>query len=262
MSTFEINEQYVTSSPSPQNALDIFRGEWSSRLPSPLDALNAGAALLFDDPRITWMLEKTGGCQGLQVLELGPLEAGHSYMLEKAGSAQVVSVESNTHAFLKCLIVKELLGLSKVKFLCGDFVSYLRDAEHKFDLCIASGVLYHMMNPVELIALLASRCSKHVFFWTHYYNSDVIHGDPVLTKKFPSEEAAEHQGFKHALHRYEYLDALGWGGFCGGSTHYSHWMSRDDILRCINYFGFSNVEIGFDEPNHPNGPSFAVLASR
>lgn len=262
MSTFEINEQYATSTPSPQNALDVFRGEWSSRLPPPLDTLNAGAALLFDDPRIAWMLEKAGGCQDLQVLELGPLEAGHSYMLEKAGAAQVVSVESNTHAFLKCLIVKELLGLSKVKFLCGDFVSYLRDRERKFDLCIASGVLYHMVNPAELIALLASRCARHVFFWTHYYDSDVIRKHSTLTKKFPGEEAAEYQGFKHVLYRYEYLDALGWGGFCGGSARYSYWMSRDDILRCINYFGFSNVEIGFDDPNHPNGPSFALLASR
>jgi hypothetical protein len=207
-------------------------------------------------------LEKIGGCAGLNVLELGPLEAGHSYMLEKSGASQITSIESNTHAYLKCLIVKELLELSRVHFLCGDFVAYLRDAESKFDLGIASGVLYHMTNPAELIALLSRRCDKHIYFWTHYYDPAVIKSNPVLAKKFPDEITAEHNGFKHTLYRYEYQGALGWGGFCGGSAHHSYWMNRDDILGCLKSFGFSKVEIDFDDPNHPNGPSFALLASR
>lgn len=262
MTTFEINEQYVTSAPCPQNALDIFRGEWSSRLPAPLDGLTAGAALLFDDPRIKWALERIGGCAGRKIIELGPLEAGHTYMLENAGADKIISIESNTHAYLKCLIVKELLKISRASFLCGDFVAFLRESTEQFDLGIASGVLYHMINPVELIALLSMRCDKHMFFWTHYYDPEVIGNNPVLTRKFSAEENSEYQGFDHKLYRYEYQDALGWGGFCGGNAHYSHWMTREDILRCIRNFGFNSIEIEFDAPDHPNGPSFAILANR
>ena len=36
-----------------------------------------------------------------------------------------------------------------------------------FDICFASGVLYHMRNPAELIALIA-RATDRVLLWTHY----------------------------------------------------------------------------------------------
>jgi hypothetical protein len=43
-----IFDRYVTSAPSAQNALDIFADAWVSKLPPPLDALQAGAVPLFD----------------------------------------------------------------------------------------------------------------------------------------------------------------------------------------------------------------------
>lgn len=87
----------------------------------------------------------------LTVLELGPLEAGHTYMLEKMGARSIVAVEANSRAYLKCLIVKELFELKRAKFLLGDFVAYLKNNTRHFDLCLASGVLYHMQNPAELL---------------------------------------------------------------------------------------------------------------
>jgi hypothetical protein len=38
----EIIDYYVKSAPSVQNALDIFQGEWASKLPGDLSLLNAG----------------------------------------------------------------------------------------------------------------------------------------------------------------------------------------------------------------------------
>jgi hypothetical protein len=246
-----ILDQYVLSVPSPQNAIDIFEGEWSSELPD--TNLLAGSITLFDDYRIKWFTEHLGGFQNKKVLELGPLEAGHTYMLERLGAASITSIEANTRAFLKCLIVKEVFDLGHARFLCGDFVEYLRTNRQQFDVCLASGVLYHMTNPVELVALLA-KTADHVCLWTHYFDPDTL--------QFPSHQEAEYAGFSHTLYRREYGEGLNWAGFCGGCRPYHCWMTRDDIIKCLRYFGLTEITIGIEEPHHQNGPAFTLVASR
>src|SRR3954447_24127366 len=95
-----ILNSYVRSAPSAQNALDIFKGEWASRLPSPCADLCAGPLPLFADTRISRFLDEIGGITGKTVLELGPLEGGHSYMLDRAGPSEIVSIEGNSRAYL------------------------------------------------------------------------------------------------------------------------------------------------------------------
>jgi hypothetical protein len=114
---------YVQGSPSDQKALDIFKGEWSSQLPGACKELKAGTVPLFEDARMVWAAEQLGGFSGQRVIELGPLEAGHTYMLESLGAESILAVEANKRAFLKCLIVKEILRLNRSRFVLGDFVS-------------------------------------------------------------------------------------------------------------------------------------------
>ena len=140
--TESIMDSYVANSPTPQNAVDLFKGEWSSKLPDDI-RVESGTAELFSDARILQMLDRLGGIEGLSVLELGPLEAAHTTMLDRAGAASVTAVEANTRAYMKCLIVKELLGLKVSKFLLGDLNAYMEETTERFDLCVASGVLYH-----------------------------------------------------------------------------------------------------------------------
>lgn len=249
-------DQYVNSAPSPQNAIDIFKGEWSSRLPGSYSDLSGGQSRLFEDDRIQWAISAFGDVSNKTALELGPLEGGHSYMLQQAGFRSVLSIEGNTRAYLKCLVVKELLHLSRVNFLCGDFVEYLRHATVRFDCVVASGVLYHMVQPVELISFL-SRTTDQLFLWTHYY--DPRH---PKSRRFKAPRQAEYDGFKHTLYPQEYGPSLAWGGFCGGSRPYSHWMTRDDILACLRHFGFDNIRVKSGEPHHSGGSAFALVAAR
>jgi hypothetical protein len=262
MSQPSILDSYVKSAPNVQNALDIFKGEWASKLPSPFADLDAGSSELFNDARVTWLAEKIGGAVDRSVLELGPLEGGHTYMFEKLGASEIVAIEANTRAFLKCLIIKELFDLKRARFLCGDFVEYLRQEKATFQICFASGVLYHMQNPVELIALLAEHCSEHLFLWTHYYDASVILPSPPLAAKFNGSRQNDYKGFTHTLYRQEYQSALNFAGFCGGSAPTSCWMAKADIVRCLEYFGFEVVATEFDHPDHPNGPAIAFLAKR
>jgi hypothetical protein len=222
-------DRYVTSGPSAENALDIFKGEWTSKLPGEWARFAAGHIPLFEDNRVPWGIEQVGGVAGKTVLELGPLEGGHTYMLERNGAASIAAVEAHTRGYLKCLVVKELLELRRARFLCGDFVQHLRTAPGPFDFCLASGVLYHMRDPVELLALVAR---------------------------------ADGSGFPHTLYRHEYRESLTFDRFCGGTAPFSQWMSRADILACLRHLGWTDIRVNFEVPDHPNGPCFAVVAMR
>ena len=68
-----------------------------------------GFAQLFEDDRILWDEEKLGKFLSKRVLELGPLEGAHTYMLQQLGAKEIISIESNKRAFLKCLIIKNIL---------------------------------------------------------------------------------------------------------------------------------------------------------
>jgi hypothetical protein len=251
---------YCTAAPSPRNALDIFRGEWLSILPAEWGADQGGVAPLFADDRVTRGLERLGGVAGQSVLELGPLEGGHSWMLERAGAASVTAVEANTRAFLKCLVVKELFGLRRTTFLCGDFVEYLRRDPPRFDLVLASGVLYHLRQPAELIALVA-RVTDRVLIWTHYYDEAVVRATPRLAAKFPGSWAAEYGEFRHRLHRQVYDNADS-PRFCGGPAPDSHWMTRSDLLAGLNHFGFDDVAVLAEEAEYVHGPHILIAARR
>jgi hypothetical protein len=256
----EILDKYVTSEPSNQNVLDIFKGEWSSRLPEHFGLLTKpGTAGLFEDHRVIWAEQTLGNFSSWEILELGPLEGGHSYMLQNRKAKMVTSIEANTRAFLKCLCIKNILNLDRVEFKLGDFMSYLEKDNLKYDMVFASGVLYHMEEPIKLIKLI-SRVTERLFIWTHYYDREVILKRKDLSHKFSPVITSEYDGVTYEYSTQSYKDALGWSGFCGGFKTVSKWLTRDSIIKALTYFGFSDLKINFEQMDHPNGPAFAVCA--
>jgi len=256
----DIKAEYINSFPSAQNTLDIFKGEWASKLPPPHQDLIAGKASLFEDGRITWLGKRLSDVEQMHVLECGPLEGGHTYMLENLGVASILSVEANTRAFLRCLVLKELLALQRSRFVLGDFVSYLRNSK-RYDLIVACGVLYHLVNPVEALALM-SRATDRLYIWTHYFDHVKVNARPSLAGRFQSSEIYEHEGFRYTVYKQNYQSRLGNPGFMGGSEHYSHWLSREHLIGALNFFGFDGVEIQFDRPDDAAGPNISLMATR
>lgn len=256
----DLRAEYVQRPPTPQNALDLFRGEWASRLPEPFAGYSAGEADLFRDDRIAWLVARVGGVSGWRVLECGPLEGGHTYMLEGRGAGSVVAIEANTRAYLRCLITKELFGLDRSRFLLGDFVEYMRGGE-EFDLVVACGVLYHLTDPVEAIAL-AARTAPRLYIWTHYFDAERIAARRALAFRFDGSSAAEHAGFRHTLHRQRYQTRRGNPAFFGGAEAHSHWLTREDLLGALRFFGYDRITLQFDRPDDPAGPNISLLAER
>ena len=217
-----IRDWYAREAPSPQSAADIFEGEWASLFPPPFDEVRVGGLALWADPRVLWCEPLVGGFDGKRVLELGPLEGGHTYLLETRGAA-VTAVEANARAFLKCLIFKEIVGLKSTRFLCGDFMEYLRTTPDRFDFCLASGVLYHMTQPAELIARVAEVAEK-AYFWTHYYDDRILRGSAAGTIPASVPVEADYRGFRHTLYRQPYPDPAADLRFAGGHAPHCELM--------------------------------------
>lgn len=253
--------QYNQEAPDPQQMVDLFEGEWMSAFPPPYQELKGGIYPLFQDARVDWAIEELGGVKNKTVIELGPLEGGHAYMMQKNGATSILAIEANPRAYLKCLLVKELLKLDRVEFLFGDFNAYLRGASRSFDLCVASGVLYHMQNPVELLSLIAQHC-REIYLWTQYYDEKICGDGGILQSKFMTPYKKEVNGFKHTLYPFKYGASRFWSTFIGGPARTSCWLSRQDILGALSHFGFTEIQINFDEVNSLHGPCFSVVAKK
>jgi hypothetical protein len=110
--------------------------------------------------------------------------------------------------------------------------------------------------------------TDRIFLWTHYFEPDLSLWNEsarhkVGTKWLVDQEQIISVGnHKIRVVPQLYEEALGWAGFCGGPENYSSWVYKDDLLKLLKVLGFSKLEVGFDDPGHVNGPSFAVLASK
>lgn len=75
--------RFLTTPPSDKNAFDVFATSWSTIF----DGMTKGHFDGTRDARIEWLLERVN-VNEFRILELGPLEAAHTYMLEKQGGGR------------------------------------------------------------------------------------------------------------------------------------------------------------------------------
>jgi len=251
-------DKFEQRPPDHRNAIELFAGRWATDFSSLSASWRGGSFDFLKDPRPSQAARYLGsGSQrldGMSVLELGPLEAAHTCLLEQLGAGRIVAIEANSEGYLKCLIMKEVFQLKRTSFLLGDFSPYLAETSDRFDLIFCSGVLYHMEHPLRLIRDIA-RVADRCFVWTHYYDG----AHPKCSHRVRT--AATLDEFSVPYFTAPYRDrAQPW--FWGGNKASSAWMTRSDIIAAFRQFGFGRVEVVGDEPDHVNGPCFSLAASK
>jgi len=243
------NSGFCTEFPKHQNAVNLF-DNWTCQLP--MDAVKSGGTRLFSpeaDPRPRYVSDVFGDISQFNILDLGSFEGAHSYQLCLMGAKSVLGIEARPSSYLKSLIAKEITGIT-AKFLLGDFVQYLQGTKLTYDLIFASGVLYHMRDPIKFIQLVSERTDR-AFFWTHYVTEEE---SAIWTDSFM------HQGHQRKYHRYYYPERADRG--YAGVHPYCCRLTKTDILCALKTFGFDGVRIMLDEPGHPGGAAFSLVCYR
>lgn len=253
-----MNFEFSSAYPGDQASLDIFKDKWFSSMPAE-SGLAAGNLDHFNDARVPWA-DGILKLKGKRILELGPFEAYNTYQFEKAGAVHVTAIESSVENFLKCLVVKNVFDLN-AKFLHGDFEIYEPDV--LYDIVWASGVLYHLVKPVEFLQRMLP-WSNNVFLWTQYYDASVLgptHGGSANFNP-ANDKVVRFRDRDIRLHWRSYMEQTNATNFSGGSEQYSYWMELDDIKYVFSEMGFGNITMGIDNPNHPPGPACFFVAQR
>ena len=257
-----ILDSYINSSPSDESAINLFQGEWSSFLPG-LPPAVCGSSPLFDDSRMhSWIARIHAAIPSsisaphlFKVLELGPLEGGHTYMLSNQGW-DIQAIESNCRAFLKCLITANIYG-TKARFMLGSFEEYFSGLvpEVMFDFVCCSGVLYHLKKPTESFRRILKH-TKSIGIWSHYGSPELLANMPErfsLDSYYDSVSGTSSTGYKQF-----YGSALDLPSFCGGGQDYSLWMTSQQIKNILAEYGF-NIEVINDRID-PAGPHITIFA--
>jgi len=251
--------QFEMRQPSHQNAIDAIPG-WSSSFP--VSGLQAGNIPLFQDGRILSALNAYGSLEGAEVLEVGPLEAMHTFILNKQRPANIDAIEANQSCFLRCLVTKEILKLDKASFYLGDIQKWLQSTQKTYDFALASGVLYHMPDPGEFLHLLSKRANA-LFIWTHFFDESAMPPSDVRRRPFSGKiELRSVAGMELHYHERSYQNADQNASFCGGMKDRHFWLERSEIISLLERLGYSKIEIQAIDNNHPGGPCFSVFARR
>ncbi len=241
---------FVTSRPCHQNAVDLFKERgWVCRLP--VEGIRSGDTRPFDcDRRPQMVVDVCGRIDGFKILELGPLEGGHTYQLERLGAGSILGIEASPEFYLKSLITKEILGL-KARFLLGDFNLYLEETEERYDLVFASGVLYHMKDPIHTLSLI-SRVAPRVFIWSHYVPKSTVPAAPPIERHGFRCHYFEvfYPGYQHTGRR--------WSGVMPSCNR----LYLNDITAALEFFGFDRVTTVEDDVGHVNGPAVSLVAEK
>jgi hypothetical protein len=176
------------------------------------------------------------------------------------GARSITAIEANRRAFLKCLCIKEIFQLDNVRFLLGDFNRFFEDTTNRYDIAVASGVLYHMVSPLNLLALLTDKADR-VFLWTHFYDQSIISKRDDSNLFSPSIPIFHNAMCYFGANKAYAQQAFEWEGFSGGPSHQATWLTLTSILDFFANAGFE-TKTNFEQRDHPNGPAIAICASR
>jgi SAM-dependent methyltransferase len=227
--------RFCYSHPSHANALGLRAGTWKfdfDRLE--MDAIREWVRR---DVRPLWSAEVFPGFSGFHVIELGPQDGFVTAGLEAFGVGSILAIEANVDSFLRCLLLKNALGL-KATYLLGDFLKYLDVPTTSADLIYASGVLYHLFDPVGFL-LRCAEVARHLYLWTFHFDEDAIRANAYESVCFDGVSEYRVRSDVFTYHRRIYApEILADPTYAGGISAHANWMSLKDIERALHVAGY------------------------
>ena len=212
---------------------------------------NKGDQEKFHDWGIT-QLDSILPLKDKTIIEMGSQEAAHTIMMHELGAHKIIGLEGRLSNYIKCCVIKNIYELVNAKFYFED----LRYVDLKkfgtFDVCVCSGLLYHLPNPQDLIKKI-SEISTRILINSHYANAD-----------FPSTGLASVvlDGKQYSGKTYDEVDSSHPNS---GLQQFSFWFLKDDFIRVLHDVGYDNVRVlkdwGLDTPK-PKMAAITIYAEK
>ena len=100
----------------------------------------------------------------------------------------------------------------------------MKETALRFDLVWASGVLYHMSDPIGFLESV-SRVSDCIFIWTHYVDADEMPQEDPRRHCIIGEELVRWRKHVLRLHRRSYFDR--------SKSRIQKFTRVCNVLRCV-----------------------------
>ena len=231
-------DRFVTEAPDDRNAFALQASAWKFDF----ERLTKAEILkvVEEDNRPRYCAAAFPNLKNFEIIELGPSDGYHTLGLSLVGAQNVLAIEANVRAFVRCLILKNAFSL-KAKFLLGDFLKYLRLPGLSADMVYASGVLYHLFDPVDFL-IRCAQVAPNLFLWTHYY--DISRCNDFERACFANDvnEVKVAGGLQFIYHRRDLSPSIvGDPKYQAGVGNYGNWLSRDDLFRALELAGYSVI---------------------
>lgn len=254
-------DRYVLDAPSDANAIALQAGGWKFDYET-LDEEGIRKSIASDGrPLFCSLFFPHFKEDGYSIWELGPSDGYNTAGLEFHGAKNVVAIEGNVGAFLRCLLLKNYFNL-RSKFLLGDFLKYIDAETSGPELIYASGVLYHLTDPVAFLKR-CSELSPDLFLWTFVYDHELMleHGYEKNMFAFDQAETINVGGRAIRYHKRYYDPAMIEGEkFAGGFQSFANWLTLDDLMFVLEYFGYRILKT--IEDGYSGIPALNIFATR
>lgn len=252
-------DRFVTALPTDSTAFALQAGAWKFDYDKlDRDGIIKNARM---DGRPRFCADTFSDFKNFKIIELGPSNGYNTLGIELEGAHDIVSIEANTSAFLRCLILKNAMGL-RAKFLLGDFLKYLNQPGMSADLIYASGVLYHLHDPVEFL-MRCGQVAPHLFLWSFYYDAEKVQAHPHERERFAADvnERRSAGDATFTYHRRFYQAELAADPkYQGGLEDYANWLDLLELRKAIGLAGYEIIKVIDDE--YMGMPAINIFAER
>ncbi len=211
------------------------------------------------DARPRLCAEYFKGFNDFDIIEFGPADGYNTMQLSLLHPKSILAIEGNADNFVKCLILKNYFNVD-AKFLLGDFLKFIDRNEARYDLAYASGVLYHLDDPVEFI-LKCGEFADNIFLWSLYYDENVISNHAYEKRRFGETDYRIIRGKEFAYHKRSVdPEMLKKSTYQGGIVEAASWLTLPDIETALGLAGFQVFKTIPDSVN--SIPAINIWASK
>lgn len=179
--------------------------------------------------------------RGMTAIDLGSKEGYNSFDLHECGATNVLGIEIRDNFLTQARNEGEALRYRKVEFRKADVRIIDELGLGKFDLCLCSGLLYHMQNPFNLLKRLRNICT-HLAIETHVAPS--FFELPFVAPKYrchldlvPRRLELDGVAFRGRVNTFPAEQDM---QATSGSvvSHSTFWLFHGELLRALDAAGF------------------------